>query len=208
VFITGILEDPIPAVVASALDALRQIGGPDEIEAFAVPLRSQDRAIRISAINGVLEMGRRHNRMLRSSELLADALFYSKEAACVDHLSGIGRTGRRSAWATAAPYLRDTDPLIRTAAAAAITNLAHPESAGLVLEHLAQETDPRTRVQLASAARALNARQAVGILVEWLRDDDQTIFKTAVDILPALTGKSFGEDADKWSQWWEQVRPR
>ncbi|MDP2949743.1 MAG: HEAT repeat domain-containing protein [Chloroflexota bacterium] len=48
------------------------------------------------------------------------------------------------------------------------------------------------------------AVEAVPALIQALEDEDLPVGHPAAEALEAITGQDFGEDADRWRQWWEE----
>ena len=66
-------------------------------------------------------------------------------------IAGMGKVGGDACYNTLVSLLRDPDPAIRGAAAAAMAQLGDPRARGHIEHQLAQETDPQVKPALKAA---------------------------------------------------------
>ncbi|MBN1810234.1 MAG: HEAT repeat domain-containing protein [Anaerolineae bacterium] len=105
-----------------------------------------------------------------------------------------------------AQALGDTDEDVREAAAEALEAIG-PQAVEAV-PALIQALKDRSSSVRCAAARALGeigpgAREAVPALIQALGDESSLVRQAAAEALRAITGQDFGEDAERWRQWWE-----
>jgi hypothetical protein len=105
--------------------------------------------------------------------------------------------------------LEDGDGDVREAAADALAEIG-PHAVEAVPALITALGDDRIGVRRA-AALALGeigpgAREAVPTLIQALGDESSLMRQAAVKALRAITGQDFGEDAERWQQWWEAHR--
>jgi HEAT repeat protein len=48
------------------------------------------------------------------------------------------------------------------------------------------------------------AAEAVPALIQALTDEGYGVVSAALQALQSITGQDYGEDADRWQQWWEE----
>jgi hypothetical protein len=105
-----------------------------------------------------------------------------------------------------AQALGDADEDVREAAAKALEAIG-PQAVEAV-PALIQALKDRSSSVRCAAARALGAigpgaMEAVPALIQALGDESYTMRQAAAEALRAITGQDFGEDAERWQQWWE-----
>jgi len=132
------------------------------------------------------------------------------EAACVREAAAeaLGEVGPEEGTVPAlAQALEDEDEDVREAAAKALEAIG-PEAVEAVPALIQALKDGSSLVRCA-AARALGAigpgaMEAVPALIQALGDKSYSVRHAAADALQAITGQDFGEDAERWQQWWEE----
>jgi hypothetical protein len=102
--------------------------------------------------------------------------------------------------------LEDRDGDVREAAAAALGEIG-PYAVEAVPALIVALGDDRIGVRRA-AALALGeigpgASEAVPALIQALGDESSLMRQAAAKALRAITGQDFGEDVERWQQWWE-----
>lgn len=78
-----------------------------------------------------------------------------------------------------------------------------------VVPALIKALDASTEDVRVAAAEALGeigpgAAEAIPALIETLKDSIKRVRLAAAGSLEAITGQSFGDDAERWQQWWEE----
>jgi HEAT repeat protein len=102
--------------------------------------------------------------------------------------------------------LEDADPQVRGDAATQLALLG--SGASEAVPALTQALQDPSSVVRANAAWALEkvgveAMEAVPTLILTLGDEDGWVRTKASDALRAITGQDFGEDAQRWKEWWD-----
>ncbi len=206
--LTALVQDEQPDIRAAAIHAMQLLGDLDTFEGLGYAVWDADAGVRLAAITAVLELGRKHNRMARAVEMLAEGLQRASGRGITDLLSALSRAGAKESWRAAAPFLRDPEVQIRLAAARTLALLAHPESERDVVDQLSQEDDKRVKIELAVAIRNLRSFDAIETLITWLRGEDEDLKRAAVGALQGVSKLDYGFDAARWETWWSQSRPK
>ncbi len=97
--------------------------------------------------------------------------------------------------------LKDEQPIIRKASAEA---LGGKKDSRAVVPLIAALKDKEFNVRKATAwaLGEIKDSQADVALIEALKDEDRFVQKEAANALREITGKDFGEDQQKWQEWW------
>jgi HEAT repeat protein/small nuclear ribonucleoprotein (snRNP)-like protein len=96
--------------------------------------------------------------------------------------------------------LRDVNPDVRGAAAAALSFFRDPRAIPSLYSLL---KDENTTVR-EKARSSLRLHTELKQLIDGLSDQSSTVRENASYVLWLLTGKDFGNDPEKWKQWYEQ----
>lgn len=203
----GMSRDPDATARAAAVTALSEQEEAAAFDALAAFVADADREVRTRALGSMGTSAVKFDRSAKLVETLKAALERGEAAAKQDVLSAMGRSGELSLSASIVPYLKDTTPALRAAAAAALGDLAEPSTAGLVLSQLQSETDEATRSALAAAATRLMAKEAIPVLIGWLGEEKEEIQRAALRALKELSGQDFQKDQGKWEAWWDANKP-
>jgi len=202
------LNDPIPAVKATAIQALQQLSDASSISAIADLVGESDDMVRLAAINAALELGRIHDKM----DLVADAvrrnLNGSAGRTAKELLTAVGRGRMADLWQSVVAFLNDADPLLRKSAVLTLQLIAAPESADALLLRLDREDDPRILVELTKVVPVIKAQAAVPSLIHLLRNENDYVVQSSAAALTQLTRQQFGTNQDKWAEWWERNSKR
>ena len=80
-----------------------------------------------------------------------------------------------------------------------------PEAVPALIQAL-EDKDGDVREAAAEALRSIGpeAVEAVPVLIQALEDKEYLVRMKAWSALRAITGQDFGEDADRWQEWWEE----
>ena len=198
------LNDPIPAVRATAIQALQQLSDAPSIAAIADLVGESDDMVRLAAINAALELGRIHDKMDLVAEAIRRYLNGSEGRPAKELLSAVGRGRMAGLWQSVTAFLNDADPILRKSAALTLQIIAAPESTDAVVIRLDLEDDPRILIELTKAASVLKASAAIPSLIRLLRNGDDHVVQSSAAALAQLTHQEFGTREDKWTEWWER----
>lgn len=113
-----------------------------------------------------------------------------------------GRIGLRNRAARIAASLGHEDARCRRAALEALRNLRAGDQVPAITARWRAETDPERRFELVTALRDIEDSAAVPFLIRRLSDEDPAIVDQANRALEAVSGQSFGPDAESWRAWW------
>ncbi|GEM_PF-2683341 len=180
------------------LDADMGVSGPKApIDVAIAALKDPDVATRLKA---AYEIGTR----LQDSKAVPALLEALGDAdrdvgrAAADALVQLSADGLA---AEAATRLKDASPLMRRGAADLCARLGDRSLSDPLVLALGAEADASVRAALCDALGKSGEKTACPSLVEALRDSDVAVRRSAGAALGALTGQSFGTDAEKWSAW-------
>lgn len=195
-----------PAVRAAAIEALQQIGDVSSLPAIAELMGNPDDMVRLAAITASLEMGRIHDRKELVVSYVGRYLPGSDGRVAKELIGAVGRGKMTELWPAVTQFLKDADPLLRRTAATTLQVLGVHESADAVLIQLDQEQEPRIIVELCKSLVTLKSIRAVPSLIRLLRHSDENVVNAAASSLASLTNEKFGNNADRWTEWWERNR--
>ncbi len=99
--------------------------------------------------------------------------------------------------------LSDKESLVRGCVAQALGNVADLHALEPLINAL-EDKDQEVRQVAASALGELRNQRAVNPLIMALKDRSHYVRASAAKALKKITGKDFGQDMDKWQQWWHR----
>lgn len=99
--------------------------------------------------------------------------------------------------------LKDKDSIVREGAAWALGAVKDPLTVELLVVLLKDENYPVRRTTILALGE-MNDRRAVEPLINALRDEDSSIRDLAGIALRKITKENYGENIDKWQEWWER----
>lgn len=99
--------------------------------------------------------------------------------------------------------LSDKESLVRGCVAQALGNVADLHALEPLINAL-EDNDEEVRQVAASALGELRNQRAVNPLIMALKDRSHYVRASAAKALKKITGKDFGQDMDKWQQWWHR----
>ena len=80
-------------------------------------------------------------------------------------------------------------------------------AAGPLIAVLKDDEHPYARGSAAVALGDLGVSRAIDPLIAVLKDDEHPyVRESAVGALEKTTGRDFGEDPEKWQQWWKDTK--
>ncbi len=117
--------------------------------------------------------------------------------------------GLTSLWPTPQVFLHalaDENEDVRTAAAEELEESGSQETKDTISAFIQalRDQDKDVRVAAAEGLGAIGpeAVEAVPALIQALQDEDEDLRVAAAMALVAITGQDFGDEADRWQQWW------
>ncbi|MBI4712159.1 MAG: HEAT repeat domain-containing protein [Planctomycetes bacterium] len=109
-------------------------------------------------------------------------------------------------------FLLDENAEIRADATMALGSFGDKKSMDLLLDRLAVEEDRWTKIQLIGALQKTREKSVIPVFIELLKDPEPDIQSSAARALGELTNHYYGENYEKWSEWWEaqknKVKPQ
>ena len=105
-------------------------------------------------------------------------------------------------------FLKQEDASLRYAAAHSLAMIAEERALDGLLEALSSDTSWGVRWAAAKGVgricKGKPNRKAVGCLIDALLDENETVRKEALSSLRAVTGEDFGDDYEKWDEWFKK----
>ena len=103
------------------------------------------------------------------------------------------------------PALEDESVRVREAAAGVLGEVGPEEGVvPALIQALGEVQSIRGKAAWAMREIGPEAREAVPALIRALGDETESVRVAAVEALKAITDQDFGEDANRWQQWWEE----
>jgi HEAT repeat protein/sRNA-binding regulator protein Hfq len=189
------LKDDETAVRCNAallLGKLRSERALPELEKLLNDIRSVVRAHAVEAIGAIGST----NSSAKIIDLLGDPNFNVREKT----VEALGYLGDTIAILPLINALRDVNPDVRGAAATALSFIRDPRAIPSLYSLL---KDENTTVR-EKARSSLRLHTELKQLIDGLSDQSSTVRENASYVLWLLTGKDFGNDPEKWKQWYEQ----
>ena len=118
---------------------------------------------------------------------------------------GWARDGEVAATVIAA--IRDPDPMVREKACEVLSNVQQwrPRAEAPLIAAL---KDPIPGVRAAAANALRDSTAAVEPLIALLGDSHPLVRRCAQNTLSRTSGKNFGQDQERWRQWWREYRKK
>ncbi len=200
-FLPRMLRDPEAAVRRNVLSQLVSVQDRDWFALLSDLFSDEDKEIRIQALAIAGQLAARHGLQDDYLRILQGGMARTSGPARADLLAAVGGVSQPDTWKVLTPYLRDSEPQVRAAAALALLNLGAAGAGPEIADAIAIERDTLARVYLAGGAQRLKLGKAVEPLIEWLSDPQEEIRKVAAVALQTITSESFGVDRAKWQEW-------
>jgi len=107
-------------------------------------------------------------------------------------------------------FLKSEDASLRYAAAHSLAMIADEKALDALLEVLCSDTSWGVRWAAAKGVgricKGKPNTKAVGCLIDALLDENETVRKEALSSLRAVTGEDFGDDYEKWVEWFKKEK--
>lgn len=101
--------------------------------------------------------------------------------------------------------LEDESVQVRKAAVGALGGIGPEEGVVLALTQALEDEHADVRWAAIKALERIGPEEgAVPALIQALGDEERQVRKAAAGALETITGQDFGEDADRWQEWWEK----
>lgn len=185
-------ETAVRCNAALLLGKLRSERALPELEKLLNDIRSVVRAHAVEAIGAIGST----NSSSKIIGLLEDPNFNVREKT----VEALGYLGDTIAIVPLINALRDVNPDVRGAAATALSFIRDPRAIPSLYSLL---KDENTTVR-EKARSSLRLHTELKQLIDGLSDQSTTVRENASYVLWLLTGKDFGNDSEKWKQWYEQ----
>ncbi len=207
-YLRPFLKDPDAGVRKTVLGLLSSVEAPDWFEPIGELCIDADKDVRTHALSIAGRLSKKHDKKEEFTRLLVSSLNRAPGGPRADIAATLGGMGVKENWTVLAPLLRDSEAVVRAAAALALSNLSAPESGPDLVSQLPVERDRWTRIYLATAVQRLKLAKAIEPLIDWLSDPEEDIKKLAGATLQGITGQSLGIDREKWSAWFESSKSK
>jgi HEAT repeat protein len=194
--IEALLNDPEPAIRQYSAITLQLIKSQDTFSALISALKDKDR--------GVVEAAAKALALLKNPRALETLLSLMKEYnekkwGGIAYLLGI--LGDKRAVDPLIAELKGGDAL---GAADALGMLRDRKAVTPLIGLLSNDSQP-IRCRVAESLGNIGDESAVDPLINLLKDKDDAVRDYAQKALREITGKRFGEDYEKWRQWYHQT---
>jgi HEAT repeat protein len=198
-----LLRDRDPIVRGAALTALRDMGNAAAFPRVASLCTDPDRSIREQALAALKSISDRNGLKEEFGKTLLEALDGARGAEKAELITELARTRSPEAAQAIIPLAGADEPAVRARAISALVSIDTPESKAAVAERMEVETDNTVRLELAPAAAKLRLRKSAGDLIDWLDEANAPLKAACLKALKTLTNQEFGDDVDKWNEWWQ-----
>jgi HEAT repeat protein len=189
------LKDEEAEVRAYAAELLGKAGSEKTAEPLAELLKDPDEDVCRAAAASLVKIGKPSVKYL--IEALKAEQAYTRLAAA----RALGEIGDPDASDPLMALLKDSGKDVRRAAVRALAGIAGDNAVKPLAEALKDEDEEVRR--LAGDALVAIGKPAVAPLIEMLKDKDIIIRFNAAKTLEKITGRDFGIDAEKWTEWWQ-----
>jgi HEAT repeat protein len=200
-FLPRMLKDPEASVRRNVLSILSGVQDREWFVLLVDLFADEDKEIRVQALASAGQIAARHGMQDDFLRVLQGGMSRTSGPARADLLAAVGGVSKPDTWKVLTPYLRDSEPQVRAAAALALMNLGAADAGPEIADAIATERDTLARVYLAGSAQRLKLGKAVEPLIEWLADPQEEIRKVAAVALHTITSETFGTDRAKWLDW-------
>jgi HEAT repeat protein len=223
--------------IDDVLRIVSQINDPSALKGISSLLYSENKEVRNSALNAILQIG-------PSEEIMSDLIYTSKNdeeayirESALDCLAKLSNPTAINAIVEAYKY--DPETGVRSHALSLLEKLKSPYSIKPLAEFLfscqdalrkeevakflrwadrkgateviipyLKDKDPKVRKSAAEALGYLQSPYGVEELLELMTDEDKEVREAVIKALREIANENYGEDVGKWSIWWEQNKDR
>jgi HEAT repeat protein len=203
-YLRPLLSDKDASVRGTILGLLGSVEDQEWIDPIADLCGETVKDIRNQALNISSRLSKKYGVEEKLIRVLGGNLGNSDDGVRADNAAAIGGLGKQDSWSLLTPLLNDSEARVRGAAAQGLMALAAPDSGPDILTAMSREKERWARIYLAGVAQKLRLFKASEFLIDWLTTEDEDVRKVASDTLRTLTGENFGQDREKWSDWWSK----
>ncbi len=189
------LRDDEAAVRCNAILLLGKLQSERALPELEKLLSDNRSVVRAHAVEAIGAIGSA-NSSAKIIGLLEDPNFNVREKT----VEALGYLGDTIAIVPLVNALRDVNPDVRGAAATALSFIRDPRAIPSLYSLL---KDENTTVR-EKARNSLRLHTELKQLIDGLSDQSATVRENASYVLWLLTGKDFGNDPEKWKQWYEK----
>jgi HEAT repeat protein len=223
--------------IDDVLRLVSQINDPSALKGLSSLLNSENKDVRNSALNAILQIG-------PSEEIMSDLIYTSKndEEAYIREsaLNCLAKLSNPTAInAIVEAYKYDPETGVRSQALSLLEKLKSPYSIKPLAEFLfscqdalrkeevakflrwadckgateviipyLKDKDPQVRKSAAEALGYLQSPYGVEGLLELMTDENKEVREAVIKALREIANENYGEDVGKWRIWWEQNKDR
>lgn len=200
--IVELMDDKSEVVREASLDALASMGASGHIREVIEKLNDPSEPVARKAQIVAENLGSRAEAQEDAADEIMNVLDRGtpRGRALGSRLAGVLRL--RSAIGRLSELINDDDREVRANAIMGLGQLKVSEALEPLTNRLSIETDGWVKIQIVQAFQSIQDRQAVPTLIDLLEDQDEQVRHRAAVALTNLTGQSFGEDREKWLEWW------
>lgn len=200
--ILELMDDKDDAVREACLDALASMGATGQIRQVIRKLNDPSEMVARRAQAVAESLGSRPEAQEEAADELLNVLYRgsTRAQALAARLAGVLHV--RSAIPRLTELINDDDREVRSCAIMALGELKVTETLEPLTNRLSIETDGWVKIQIIQAFQNIRDRQAVPTLIDLLEDPDEQVRHRASVALTNITGQAFGEDRQKWLEWW------
>lgn len=201
------LDHKDPLVSGGAVDSLAALQATDHFRKILSLLGSSDQTL--------------STRVMIAAETLARVPDF-KEQAAIDIIEIIergdnGRARGQAAMVAGRLAIPDAKPPMlellnnensetRANVVMALGEMKAPDTITPLWDRFLLETDRWVKVQIIQALEKIKNDAAIPLLIQALNDNDDQVRSRSSTALTTITGQPFGEDAEKWDNWYKSAR--
>ncbi|MFH0887845.1 MAG: HEAT repeat domain-containing protein [Planctomycetota bacterium] len=206
-------KEKSPTVKMALINRLISAADKESLPLFLEYLDDDDGGVRKTSADAIINItGKLTADELKSFDLfnrLRDKMSLVKNNDTRKEIINIfGRLQNPEAVNTLMDLLLDENTEIRSEAAMALADIGDKKTTNFLIDRLSKEQDNWTKMQIIGAIQKINDTATIPALIEALRDDDEKVRTCAARALRNLTPCAFGEDYEKWKEWWEKEQEK
>ncbi|MEW6027396.1 MAG: HEAT repeat domain-containing protein [Planctomycetota bacterium] len=208
-------KEKSPRVKTAIINALFTAEDKESLVMLVDYLNDPDTEVRKAATNAIISIARKCTAdELRSYGLmghLKDKVIATRQKETRQEIISIfGQLKSPEAVDILMTLMTDENAEIRSDAAMALGSIGDKQATGFLMERIQKEEDEWTVMQIIGALQKTNDKSSIPAIIEALRDGREKVRLCAARALRNMTPHAFGENYDKWKEWWEkeQARPR
>ena len=205
-YIRPMLRDTDAIVRGAAILMLERMDDRASFTEIAALTIDSEKAVRTQALTTLYNMAKEHEEEAKLLRTLRSRTRQARGEARAEIVTAMGNLKILESWTDLVPFLRDSSPQVRQAAAVALTRTDAKEAGPDIVEQVEAERDPWARVYLCTAVQKYRLRAAIRPLIEWLTASEKEVRQAAGQTLKLLTGQSIPNEYEKWLDWWNSTQ--